>query len=268
MPMRRIVSLLGLGLLASTAACGLALAADEAAPGQAHHAAAADGAAGAADSESAQMHALGLLLSRQLNQELDAFQLSDRELRAVLAGVSDGLHHPESVRAAQAFVPQLQALQKERAQIQVQHEEKIGAAYLSKAAAQPHARTTSSGLVFIPLQAGSGPSPRIGDQVRVEYTGRLTDGTVFDSSGQHGGPATFPLGQIIPCWNEGLALMKVGGSARLVCPARLAYGDKGADGVIKPGATLDFEVHLVGIQPPAPGASAGPPGVAPAAPPH
>ncbi|HEX4052503.1 MAG TPA: FKBP-type peptidyl-prolyl cis-trans isomerase [Steroidobacteraceae bacterium] len=264
MPMRRIVSLLCLGLLGSAAACGFALAADEAPPSHAHHAA----AAGAADSDSAQMHALGLLLSRPLGQQLDPFQLSDRELRAVLAGISDGIRHPDSVKAAEAFVPQLQAMQQQRGQAQVQVEEKIGAAYLSKAAAQPHARTTSSGLVFIPEQPGSGPSPKIGDQVRVEYTGRLTDGSVFDSSATHGGAATFPLGHIIPCWNEGLALMKVGGSARLVCPAKLAYGERGAGGVIKPGATLDFEVHLVGIAPPAPAAAAGPPRVAPAVPTH
>lgn len=267
MPMHRIVSLLALGLLSSAAGCGFALAADEA-PSQRHHAAAAGSAADATDSDSAVMHALGELLSRQLSQAVAPFQLSDRELRAVLAGLSDGVRHPESVKAAETFIPQLQALQQERTQAQVQEEEKAGEAYLSKAAAQPRARTTSSGMVFIPQQAGSGPSPKIGDTVRVEYTGRLTDGSVFDSSAQHGGAATFPLGKIIPCWNEALSLMKVGGRARIVCPAKLAYGDRGAGGVIKPGATLDFEVHLVGIEPSVPGAAAGAPRVAPAAPTH
>jgi len=265
MPMRRIVSLLGVAVLASTAACGLALAADAAFPGHAH-----TGTAGSAphatDGEAAQMHALGVLLSRQLG----AFQLSEHELRAVLAGISDGVHHPESVKAAEAFVPQLTTLEHSRAQVQAQQQEKVGATYLGKAAALPHARTTASGLVFIPLQAGNGASPKVGDQVRVQYTGRLTDGSVFDSSAQHGGAVTFPLGHVIPCWDEGLPLMKVGGSARIVCPAKLAYGDRGVGDVIKPGATLDFEVHLVGILPPA-AATAAPrtvPGAAPAAAPR
>jgi FKBP-type peptidyl-prolyl cis-trans isomerase FkpA len=262
MPMRRIVSLLGLGLLTSAAASGFALAADEAAPGQTTHHAAAAGAA--ADSETAQLHALGVLLSRQLG----SFQLSDRELRAVLAGISDGIHHPETVKAAQAFVPQLQALERTRGQAQALQEEKAGAAFLTKAAALPHAQTTATGLVFVPLQVGSGPSPKIGDQVHVQYTGRLTDGTVFDSSAQHGGAVDFPLGRVIPCWDEGLQLMKVGGSARIVCPAKLAYGDRGAGDVIKPGATLDFEVHLLAIHPAAPPAAAGPPNAVPATPTH
>ena len=257
MPMRRIVFLLSFGLLTSAAACGLAQAASEAASGHAHHAASAGSAAGAADNDSAQMHALGLLLSRQLG----SFQLSDRELRAVLAGISDGVHHPETVKTAQRYVAQLQALERTRGQAQAQH-------FLSKVSALPHARTTSSGLVFIPMQAGTGPNPKIGDQVRVQYTGRLADGTVFDSSAQHGGAVNFPLGHVIPCWDEGLQLMKVGGSARIVCPAKLAYGDRGVGDVIKPGATLDFEVHLLGVLPPAPAAAPGAPGVAPAAPPH
>lgn len=264
MPMRRIAFLLGFGLLTSASVCALAQAADEGTASHAHHAAAAASAAGAADNDSAQMHALGLLLSRQLG----SFQLSDRELRAVLAGISDGVHHPETVKGAQPYVAQLQALERTRGQAQTQQEEKVGAAYLSKASALPHARTTSSGLVFIPMQAGSGPSPKIGDQVRVQYTGRLADGTVFDSSSQHGGAVNFPLGHVIPCWDEGLQLMKVGSSARIVCPAKLAYGDRGVGDVIKPGATLDFEVHLLGILPPAPAAAPGSPGVAPAAPPH
>jgi FKBP-type peptidyl-prolyl cis-trans isomerase len=254
MSMRRIVSLLGLGLLTSAAACGFALAADGAAPTQAHHTAAAGSAA---DSESAQFHALGVLLSRQLG----SFQLSDRELRAVLAGISDGVHHPDAAKAAETYVPQLQALASARSQSQSQ-------AFLSKVAALPHARTTTSGLIYIPTKAGSGPSPKIGDQVRVQYTGRLADGTVFDSSSQHGGAVTLPLGHVIPCWDEGLQLMKVGGTARLVCPAKLAYGDHGAGNVIQPGAALDFDVHLLGIQPPAPAAAAGPPGAAPVVPTH
>jgi FKBP-type peptidyl-prolyl cis-trans isomerase len=100
----------------------------------------------------------------------------------------------------------------------------------------------------------------------VNYEGRLTDGTVFDSSAQHGQAATLLVGNIIPCWTEALQLMKVGGKSRIVCPAALAYGDRGAPPKIKPGASLEFDIELVSIVPPAPASSAAPgaPGAAPA----
>jgi FKBP-type peptidyl-prolyl cis-trans isomerase FkpA/FKBP-type peptidyl-prolyl cis-trans isomerase FklB len=83
--------------------------------------------------------------------------------------------------------------------------------------------------------------------VKVHYHGTLTDGTVFDSSVQRKEPATFPLNGVIPCWTEGVQLMKAGGKSRLVCPASLAYGDRGAPPRIRPGATLVFEVELLEI---------------------
>jgi len=138
-------------------------------------------------------------------------------------------------------------------------------------AALPNAHKTADGLIYITEQEGTGPAPKMGDQVRVEYTGKLTNGTVFDSSDKHGGSAVFPVGRIIPCWNEALQLMKVGGKTHVVCPAALAYGDRGAGDAIKPGSTLDFEVHLLAIEPPAPpppAAGAPPIAPAPAAPAH
>jgi FKBP-type peptidyl-prolyl cis-trans isomerase len=81
----------------------------------------------------------------------------------------------------------------------------------------------------------------------VHYHGTLTDGTVFDSSVQRNEPVTFPLNGVIPCFREGVQLMKVGGKSRLVCPADLAYGDRGAPPRIKPGATLVFEIELLEI---------------------
>jgi FKBP-type peptidyl-prolyl cis-trans isomerase FkpA/FKBP-type peptidyl-prolyl cis-trans isomerase FklB len=83
--------------------------------------------------------------------------------------------------------------------------------------------------------------------VKVHYIGTLADGTVFDSSVQRGQPATFPLGNVIKCWSEGVQKIKVGGKSRLVCPANLAYGERGSPPVIKPGATLVFEVELLEI---------------------
>ena len=106
---------------------------------------------------------------------------------------------------------------------------------------------TKSGAIVVAMTEGSGPKPKPSDTVKVHYHGTLTDGTVFDSSVDRGVPATFPLGNVIKCWTEGLQEIKVGGKSRLVCPADVAYGDRGAPPTIKPGATLVFEVELLEI---------------------
>jgi FKBP-type peptidyl-prolyl cis-trans isomerase FkpA len=120
-------------------------------------------------------------------------------------------------------------------------------AYLDKAAAQPGAVKTDSGLVYRELRAGSGESPKASDTVTVNYRGTLPDGTEFDSSYKRNEPAQFLLGQVIPCWTEGVQKMKVGGKAELVCPASIAYGDRGSPPVIPAGATLIFEIELLKI---------------------
>lgn len=103
-----------------------------------------------------------------------------------------------------------------------------------------------SGVVVEHIKQGTGPQPTANDVVRVNYRGTLANGTEFDSSAKHGGPATFPLGQVIPCWTQGLQKMKVGGKAKLTCPAATAYGDR-AVGPIPPNSDLTFEVELIGI---------------------
>jgi FKBP-type peptidyl-prolyl cis-trans isomerase FkpA/FKBP-type peptidyl-prolyl cis-trans isomerase FklB len=120
--------------------------------------------------------------------------------------------------------------------------------FLAKAAAATGATKTASGLVYTPIKEGKGPSPKATDTVKVHYHGTLTDGKVFDSSVQRGEPATFPLNRVIPCWTEGLQLMKVGGKSKLVCPSGIAYGASGRPPVIQPGATLIFEVELLAIE--------------------
>jgi FKBP-type peptidyl-prolyl cis-trans isomerase FkpA len=120
-------------------------------------------------------------------------------------------------------------------------------AYLDKAAAQPGAVRTNSGLVYRELRAGSGESPKASDTVTVHYRGTLVDGTEFDSSYKRNEPAQFPLSQVIPCWTEGVQKMKVGGKSELVCPASIAYGDRGSPPVIPGGATLIFQVELLKI---------------------
>jgi FKBP-type peptidyl-prolyl cis-trans isomerase FkpA len=120
-------------------------------------------------------------------------------------------------------------------------------AYIEQAAAQPGAIKTDSGLVYRELRPGSGGYPKASDTVTVNYRGTLVDGTEFDSSYKRNEPAQFPLNQVIPCWTEGVQKMKVGAKSELVCPASIAYGDRGSPPVIPGGATLIFEVELLRI---------------------
>ena len=117
------------------------------------------------------------------------------------------------------------------------------------AQAQSKPVTTKSGLVFESVKDGTGASPKASDTVKVHYKGTFPDsGKEFDSSYKRGEPIEFPLQGVIPCWTEGVQLMKVGGKAKLTCPAAIAYGARGAGGVIPPNATLNFEVELLGIK--------------------
>jgi FKBP-type peptidyl-prolyl cis-trans isomerase FkpA len=106
---------------------------------------------------------------------------------------------------------------------------------------------TASGLVYRALAEGSGPSPKASDTVKVHYRGTFADGKEFDSSYKRNSAIEFPLGNVIRCWTEGVQRMKVGGKAKLTCPPAIAYGERGAGGVIPPNATLLFEVELLGI---------------------
>jgi FKBP-type peptidyl-prolyl cis-trans isomerase FkpA len=107
---------------------------------------------------------------------------------------------------------------------------------------------TASGLTYVELKAGQGAAPAATDTVRVHYRGTFPDGKEFDSSIGRGQPAEFPLNRVIKCWTEGVQLMKVGGKAQLICPAAIAYGERGTPGgPIPPNATLHFEIELLGI---------------------
>ena len=119
--------------------------------------------------------------------------------------------------------------------------------FAQAAAKEPGAKVTASGLVFRSLQDGQGNSPMATDKVKVHYRGTFPDGKEFDSSYKRNQAIDFPLNGVIPCWTEGVQLMKVGGKAKLTCPPAIAYGSRGAGGVIPPNATLQFEVELIAI---------------------
>ena len=117
------------------------------------------------------------------------------------------------------------------------------------AAAPAAAVTTASGLIYQSLQEGTGASPKATDRVSVHYRGTFPEsGREFDSSYKRNQPTEFPLNGVIACWTEGVQKMKVGGKAKLTCPPAIAYGARGAGGVIPPNATLNFEVELLGIK--------------------
>jgi FKBP-type peptidyl-prolyl cis-trans isomerase FkpA len=190
------------------------------------------------------LYALGLAMS----QSLSSFKLTDAELDLVKAGLTDGVLNRQRKVDLETFGPKIQELAQARTTAAAEDEKKSSQGFLEKAAVAKGAIKTASGLVYSEITPGTGDQPKSTDKVKVHYQGTLIDGTVFDSSVQRGQPVTFTLSQVIPCWTEGLLRMKVGGKSKLVCPSSIAYGDHGAPPKIKPGATLVFEVELLGIE--------------------
>ena len=168
------------------------------------------------------LYALGLIMERSLRQ----FDLSAAELELITRAIADGRAGKPAVELDE-WGPTIQALSNARGARITAREKDTSAAYVAKAAAEPGAARTESGVVYVEIAAGSGASPTAADRVKVHYRGTLINGTEFDSSYARNEPAEFPLGEVIRCWTEGVQRMKVGGKARLVCPSDLAYGDRG-----------------------------------------
>jgi FKBP-type peptidyl-prolyl cis-trans isomerase FkpA len=190
------------------------------------------------------IHALGAMLGQRAVQPL---RLSEAELEILQEGIATTALGGEPEYSIEEYGPKFEAFMQARASAGAAEEKEKSQAFLSEAAGEEGAVKLESGLVYRTLQAGQGASPGATDVVEVHYHGTLTDGTVFDSSRERGEPVEFPLNQVIPCWTEGVQRMKVGETARLVCPSDIAYGDGGRPG-IPPGATLAFEVELISIQ--------------------
>ncbi|HEY4084492.1 MAG TPA: FKBP-type peptidyl-prolyl cis-trans isomerase [Bryobacteraceae bacterium] len=188
------------------------------------------------------IYALGLSISRSLKD----FALSPSELDIVKQAMTDAGAGKPAVDI-DTWGPHIQGLATTRAVVVAQRQKEASAAYLAKAAQEPGAIKTASGLIYKELTPGAGPSPVASDTVKVNYRGTLIDGTEFDSSYKRNEPAEFPLSNVIPGWTEGVQLMKVGGKARLICPSDLAYGDQGRPS-IPGGAALIFEIELLEIK--------------------
>ena len=200
-------------------------------------------AADAITDEQKTLYAIGVAIS----QSVAGLGLNDAEMESVRQGLTDGALQRQLKVDMNVYGPKMQQFAQVRAGVAAEKEKKASAAFIAKAAAEPGAKKTASGAIVLPIKAGTGPQPKATDQVKVHYHGILLDGTVFDSSVQRGQPATFPLNGVIKCWTEGVAEIKVGGKAKLVCPSDIAYGDRGSPPKIKPGATLIFEVELLEI---------------------
>ena len=187
-------------------------------------------------------YALGLSMGQNFKgsgiQNINADDFADA-LRAVYEDKEKKMSYDEAKKVVQDFFTELEA------NAGAMNEE-LGKKFLEQNAKQEGVKVTESGLQYLVLKEGNGVKPGPEDAVTVHYTGRLIDGTVFDSSVERGEPATFAVGQVIPGWVEGLQLMSEGAAWRLFIPSNLAYGPHGT-GPIQPNSTLIFDVQLIKV---------------------
>lgn len=177
--------------------------------------------------------------------------LNSADFAAGVASVYDGVKpemtFDEAKRIVNEYFAKLEAEMQAEAAKQGEVNRKNGEAFLSENAKREGIKVTESGLQYEVLESGKGDSPKASDNVEVHYTGKLIDGTVFDSSVERGVPASFGVTQVIPGWVEALQLMHEGDKWRLYIPSDLAYGPNGAGGVIGPNITLIFDVELLRV---------------------
>lgn len=187
-------------------------------------------------------------LGRLLGQRVGDFQLTPAEYAIVQFGLADTVSGAPSRVDLRQWGPRVNELAHARTAATYATEQQRGLEYAARMAQEPGARQTPSGLIYRELRAGDGAHPLANSTVRVNYRGTLRDGTEFDSSYERdrATPVEFPLNGVIPCWQEGVSMMRAGGRATLVCPSSIAYGERGQRG-IPPGATLTFEVELLEI---------------------
>lgn len=195
-------------------------------------------------------YALGLSMGNNFKAsgitEINAQQFADG-VAAVFDGLAPRMSYDEAKAEIQKFFGEMEKRQQAEAAKMAEVNEKAGKDFLLENGKRAEVKTTPSGLQYEVLTEGDGPIPTATDSVEVHYTGKLIDGTVFDSSVERGTPATFGVTQVIPGWVEALQLMKAGSKWRLFIPSQLAYGPQGAGGIIGPNSTLIFDVELLKV---------------------
>jgi FKBP-type peptidyl-prolyl cis-trans isomerase FkpA len=195
----------------------------------------------------------------RVGQNVQFLQLKPNELKIVEQGFRDAATSAKAKVDPAERQDAMQAMARTRGEASMKQkdaaaektagpEKEKGHAYAAKAEKEPGAQKLSDGIVLKVTKPGTGPTPKPTDRVKVNYEGKLIDGTVFDSSYQRGQPAEFPLNGVIKCWTEGVQKMHVGEEATLVCPSETAYGNVGHPPTIPGGSTLVFKVELLSIE--------------------
>jgi FKBP-type peptidyl-prolyl cis-trans isomerase FklB len=218
-------------------------------PGQAAAAKSPDGFELKTDKDKAS-YAIGMNIGQNLKRQSEVIDAAvvERGMKDALRGDKTLMTEDEAKAALVALQTSMRKKQEEQVQQMAETNKKQGDAFLAENKTKAGVVTLPSGLQYKILSEGTGPKPTASDSVVCNYKGTLLDGTEFDSSAKHGGPATFPVSGVIKGWTEALQLMPVGSKWQLFVPSDLAYGQRGAGGGIAPNSTLIFEVELVSIK--------------------
>jgi len=195
-------------------------------------------------------YAIGVDIGRSLKPVKDDVDVDAliKGMNEAMSGGTPRLADAEREKIKADISRKLQQKQMEERVAKAASAKEAGEKFLAENAKREGVKSTASGLQYEMLTEGTGAQPKASDKVTVHYKGTLIDGTEFDSSYSRGQPVTFPLGNVIPGWTEGLQLMKAGGKAKLYIPASLGYGERGAGAKIGPNETLVFEVELIKIE--------------------
>lgn len=195
-------------------------------------------------------YAWGLAMGAQLKgmgvDKLDNESFTDG-VKVAFDGSEPAMPMEEAQKLLNDYMADLQAKAEQAAAAEAEVAKKAGEEFLAENGKKPEVKTTASGLQYVVEKEGEGAQPTAEDEVTVHYTGKLLDGSVFDSSVQRGEPATFPLNRVIPGWTEGVQLMKEGAKYTFFIPSDLAYGPQGVPGAIPAHSTLIFEVELLKV---------------------
>jgi FKBP-type peptidyl-prolyl cis-trans isomerase len=201
------------------------------------------------------LKAIGLSIAKSL----EPFALTPDEANKVVDALRQGLSG-KGPQLDEKSQDDIRTFVQARMAAAADKEKARGVSYQQAAAKEKGAAKTANGAIVIPIKEGTGAAPNASDKVKVNYTGTLVDGKVFDATSKHNppAPAEFPLNGVIPCWTEALQKMKVGGHAKVVCPPEIAYGERGSPPVIPGNATLTFDIELLDVQKTPPPATPAP----------